>query len=216
MAKPRRRGHKSGRKTAGAKPAAVAAAPRMATEATPPPEGVQQRTRRARVRRQRMRLLKFAGAAVVLMGVAIVLLLSRGPQPGESIPALAGIHGGNFRYNSRPPTSGNHTAGSLRPGFTDVPLAAEAALHNMEHGAVVLWFQPGDADLAFEINQLVRALGNSCLLAGPYSNMDTAVAATAWGRLLTLDEFDSQQLREFVDAYRGKTGPEGGVCRTQA
>ena len=220
MAKPKRRGNRSGRRNARVEPAATPPQ-KMATQAPqpqapPPREGVQQRARQARLRRRRARLFKFGGVAVVLVGVAAVLFLSRGPQPGESIPALSGIHGGNPIYNSRPPTSGNHSANSLPNGYADLPLAAEAALHNMEHGAVVLWFQPGDADLALQINLLVRGLGNSCLVAGSYSDMDTAVAATAWGRLLTLDEYDDQQLREFVAAYRGKSGPEAGVCRTQA
>lgn len=153
---------------------------------------------------------------MVLAAAIAGFILSRPPDLGEAVPPLAANHGGDFVYNSRPPTSGNHpTTGSLPHGYSDQPIPAEAAVHSMEHGAVVLWFQPDDPDLASAVNQLVLGLGESCLVAGPYADMDSRVAATAWGRLLALDEFDRQQLREFVDAYRGQTGPEAGVCRTQ-
>ena len=82
----------------------------------------------------------------------------------------------------------------------------------MEHGAVVIWFQPGDEVLAGQVSDLVSAVGRQCLVAGPYADMDDAVAVTAWGRILRLDVFDSVQVREFIAAYRGDLGPEAGIC----
>ena len=178
---------------------------------------VQERVRQARRRRQRMRLLKIGGSAVIVVAALIVgVLLTRPPELGKAIPQLAASHGGSFAYNSRPPTSGSHPTEGMPYGYSDSPIPAEAAVHNMEHGGVVVWYQPNDPDLALSVSQLVRGLGASCLVAGPYADMDSRVAATAWGRLLALDEFDGQQIRDFVDAYRGRTGPEAGVCRTQA
>ena len=42
--------------------------------------------------------------------------------------------------------------------------------------------------------------------------MEYPLAATVWGRILELNEFDEAALREFVEAYRGQQGPEAGVC----
>ena len=42
-------------------------------------------------------------------------------------------------YNSNPPTSGPHTA-AVAPGVYDAPVPKESAVHNMEHGQVVVWY----------------------------------------------------------------------------
>lgn len=215
MAKRKQRGARSAPKNAqSAAPPSPSVSP--AKHVAPARGGLQQRVHEGRLRRKRIRMLKIGGGALVAVALMVAFLIPRGPDLGETIPALSGIHGDSFLYNSRPPTSGNHSENPLPSGFTDQLIAGDAAVHNMEHGSVVLWYQPGDADLARQMNQLVRGLGSSCLVAGPYAEMDTKVAATAWGRLLSLDEFDDQQLREFVNAYRGRTGPEAGNCRTQA
>ena len=164
-----------------------------------------------RARRRRLR----TGAVVLAVIVALVVAVAvpRGPRLGESVAALASAHAPPYIYNSQPPTSGNHLGTQLPYGHRSEPLVAEAAVHNMEHGAVVIWYRQGSDDLVSEVDALVRQLGPTCLVAGPYPGVGSAVAATTWGRILELDEFDGEQLREFVDAYRGRNGPEAGVCR---
>ena len=80
----------------------------------------------------------------------------------------------------------------------------------MEHGAVVIWYAPGDPELAGSINRLLHDLGPRCLIAGSYQGMEYPVVATVWGRLLELDSYDEARLREFIGAYRGAQGPEAG------
>jgi hypothetical protein len=83
----------------------------------------------------------------------------------------------------------------------------------MEHGAVVIWYRPGDPVLAGQINQLVRDFGDRCLLAGEFLMMDFEVAATTWGRVLPLPGYEDFQLREFINAFRGEQGPESEICQ---
>lgn len=215
MAKRKQRGARNAPKNAKTAAAPPPSAP-PAKPVAPARDGLQQRVLAGRLRRKRIRMLRIGSVALVAVALLVAFLVPRGPEVGEAIPALSGIHGGSFLYNSRPPTSGNHSANPLPAGFTDQLIAGDAAVHSMEHGSVVLWYQPGNADLTLQMSQLVRGLGSSCLVAGQYADMDTKVAATAWGRLLALDEFDDQQLREFVSAYQGQSGPEAGNCRTQA
>ena len=88
----------------------------------------------------------------------------------------------------------------------------EQVVHNMEHGAVVIWYAPDDPALAGSVNGLVRELGSGCLVAGSYASMGFPVVITVWGRLLELPAYDEAQIREFVEAYRGNGGPEAGLC----
>ena len=58
-----------------------------------------------------------------------------------------------------------------------------------------------------------RNFGQTCLVAGSYAPMSFEVAATVWGRVLPLTQFDREALAEFIREYRGERGPEAGVCR---
>jgi len=138
---------------------------------------------------------------------------SRRSEVGQAVPVLTALHAPPYSYNTRPPTSGNHLAALGPYGISATPLQAELVVHNMEHGAVVIWYQPGDVDLADQVRRVVRELGGRCLVAGPYYDMDYKVAVTAWGRLLGLNTFDTDSIRAFVVAYRGKLGPEADDAR---
>ena len=181
-----------------------------------------QETRRKREQRSRVFVLAGALAVVFVVAAAFLLLRDTGPGLGLAVRELPANHNPPYRYDTSltidgvsteiPPTSGRHNPNQSPYGFLGGPLVAEAVVHNMEHGAVVIWYQPGDPDLAGEVNRLVRALGQSCLVAGSFSQMSFEVAATVWGRVLPLDQFDRESLAEFIRTYRGKRGPEAGLC----
>ncbi len=149
---------------------------------------------------------------VVLAVVLISVLMGGSNDVGVAVDTLEPVHAPPYVYNTRPPTSGHHLGNLGTYGFWQGPLLAEQVIHNMEHGANVIWFQPDDPALAGTINRLVTDLGTRCLIAGAYSDMDAQVAVTGWGRLLTLDAYDEAQVRAFVDANRGQLGPEAGLC----
>ena len=173
----------------------------------------QVRQAESRQRRGRRRIFTMAGGGVALVTLlVVVVLLTRGPQVGEAVPALPGNHNPPYAYNSSPPTSGNHLPVLAPYGFTAEILPQEAVVHNMEHGAVVIWYWPNDPALEQEVRSLVQQLGPQCIVATPFRDMDEAVAATAWGRILRQDSYDEAQVLEFVDAYRSRLGPEAGLC----
>jgi hypothetical protein len=156
------------------------------------------------------------GVTAVVAAVVLFVLLQgsgSGSALGRTVPQLHGEHAPPYAYNSSPPTSGNHLVNPSPSGHLGEPLIKESVVHNMEHGSVVLWYQPGDPKLAGDVNRLVRELGNTCLVAGTYGDMTFTIVATVWGRMLELDRFDEPLLREFVQAYRGEQGPEAGLCR---
>lgn len=191
-------------------------------------QAAQARRQQARQRRKNRNVL-YGAAGLIAAAVAVVLIVvlqGGGPDLGFEVPQRAGIHSPPFIYQQDitvdgvaariPPTSGNHEPQQSPYGFLGGPVVAENAVHNMEHGAVVIWYKPDDSELAGAINRLVADLGNECIVAGSYSDMSFPVAATVWGRVLPQDTLDVAELEEFVAAYRGSTGPEAGLCRNQS
>jgi hypothetical protein len=184
-----------------------------------------ERRTEAKGRRKKNNLLYAVGAVLGIAAiiVAFTFLQGGGADLGIKVRELSGGHSAPYVYVQDvtieglpariPPSSGNHFSSQSAYGFQGDDLIPEAVVHNMEHGAVVIWYQPGDAALAGQINQLVRSLGQQCIVAGSYADQSFQITATVWGRVLPLETYDESQLRAFIDEYRGTEGPEAGFCR---
>lgn len=117
-------------------------------------------------------------------------------------------------YTERPATSGPHwfapetPAGVPAParwGVYDTPLPDEVLIHNLEHGGIGLHYDcPDGCDEL--VNQLEDLLprNRSQFILSPYSGMETRLAITAWRHHLYLDDFDEQQILDFIDAYQDR------------
>ena len=198
--------------------ASVAEERRRRREGSKRAQASRERRQEARSRRQ-MRSRLYLGSGVlgaIVLIVVIALLQGGGPDLGRSVTVLPGVHSPPYNYSSNPPTSGNHLPNTSPYGFLGGPIVPEAAVHNMEHGAVVIWYAPDNPTLAGDVNRLVRAVGPTCIVAGSHAGMAFPVVATIWGRTLELGAFDEAALRAFVEAYRGAEGPEAGICRQQS
>ncbi|MEK7569562.1 MAG: DUF3105 domain-containing protein [Patescibacteria group bacterium] len=102
-------------------------------------------------------------------------------------------------YNSNPPTSGEHWAGTAGPGIKSEPAPDELVLHSMEHGAAVLWYR---ADLPEgEIDRLKKAFGEAegkkIMLAR--KDLDVPATLTSWGYLLKLETIDEAKIVAFIE-----------------
>jgi hypothetical protein len=182
----------------------------------------------AKSRRKNRSLLYTAIGAVVLVAAVVAAFLLQGDSEalGYEVQTLPGVHQPPYEYIREvqingetkiiPPTSGNHLDQVSPYGFLGEDLSEPNVVHNMEHGAVVIWYKPGDPELAGQINSLVREVGRQCVVAGSYESMSFQVAATIWGRVLPQDTFDAAQLKEFIQEYRGAEGPEAGLCERQS
>jgi hypothetical protein len=140
--------------------------------------------------------------------------------PGEKIQELGRDHvpeTETVRYNSNPPTSGPHYATPALWGIYTVAPKDEYLVHNLEHGGVVVSYNP-DRVTGEELEQLkaqVRRLSdvNPRVILTPRANLDTAIALTAWGYLAKLDSYNAAAVKTFYDAHIGR-GPEcqNGLC----
>lgn len=125
-------------------------------------------------------------------------------------------------YPDRPAHSGRHYGGllALPDGTPTVPLDERAVLHNMEHGSVVVWFDPdvvsgqdrrsiaawrdARADLGF------TSSANGAVFASPMPDLDDpdapAIALRAWGVAVDCARFDPLVADAFLVEHWGSHG----------
>ncbi len=163
------------------------------------------------------RLAIGAGIAVVLIG-AIVFLATRPPPAAlanvETFPDQGQAHLSAAdpapEYNSNPPTSGPHASGAAVCGIYREAPPDINLVHDLEHGVVVVYYDPvAAADVREDIESFARDAGSHVIVA-PREGMDTPIALTAWTHLLRLDEFDRSALDVFYGEF-AQRGPEAGV-----
>lgn len=130
-------------------------------------------------------------------------------------------------YTQRPPASGPHFTSWLQVDIYGGPVDERAAVHNLEHGAVVVWYDPGtvdEADLAALIAWaeqrnaagLVSRRAGTGIIVAPYdgAEMPQPLAFRAWQVTGDCDRFERDYADGFVLRYFGSRGhaPEGGLA----
>ena len=116
-------------------------------------------------------------------------------------------------YGQQPPTSGNHYPVPANWGVYDKPLPDMLAVHNLEHGATIVY-------IGTKVPAATRqAIGDMWAKSPPYVIVAPGVSkgfpadgvvVTSWQRWLVCKGFTAKKLAAviaFRDAYRG-TGPE--------
>lgn len=172
---------------------------------------------RRRIRRRQLlrRGLIYGGVAAVIGAIVAVILVRQqqtqalvdqaraivtevgcSPWPDQpNVPDEGARHlqaGETATYASRPATSGVHNPIPLpnEPNVYDTPVPEDQAVHNLEHGFVLVYYrQSGDGALS---EDAVRALegvveGQSEVIMAPYEGLPegTALALVSWTRLET-------------------------------
>lgn len=137
--------------------------------------------------------------------------LDRAHVGSGQVPALPPID----RYPSVPPASGPHGGTTLPAGTYPSAPPLDQALHSLEHGAVIVWYDPGTAE-GPRLDEVRRFFeesdeGNHVIVApfdypgeGPAGRLPdgTAVALTAWHHLQTCRQASLPAAFAFVEAYR--------------
>ena len=121
---------------------------------------------------------------------------------------------GTVCYSSNPPTSGPHAQSALNYRVYDTPVPKENLVHNMEHGAVIIWYNSTDLNVINQLAGVTTAAVNQqqFVLMTPYAGMEPdTIALTSWTRL---DKFPASQLTgqrvlDFIRAHHKRYNPEG-------
>jgi hypothetical protein len=154
-------------------------------------------------------------AALVLLAAAGLALFRSAARDrvGETVAVLPGTHVSadtRTSYNSNPPTSGAHTVETAPWGVSATPLPDISLVHNLEHGGIVLHYQPNLDDA--QRQQLVTLAGelqrqDHKVVLAPRAENDAPITATAWGKVLKQQAFNGDELRSFFSANINR-GPE--------
>lgn len=165
-----------------------------------------------------MRIVAIVGFLVVgVIAVLIAVIAASGPNPfaGDLQPDDGGGHIPSCQpgaYSSTPPTSGCHLDTPANWGVYTAPQDQTQLIHNLEHGGIVIWYQPDQLDAVsvdtladFVTSQTQTGLGGRYKFiltpwAGEALPDDSPIAVTAWRRLLFLGTADLDAIRGFADA----------------
>jgi len=127
---------------------------------------------------------------------------SQKPFIGTEVAVTGREHvpvGTKIKYNSNPPAAGPHYEEPSHAGYYDKAPADGHLVHSLEHGAIILWFNPdlSSNDKARLKNFFDKTRGKTIMV--PRKNMGVPVALTSWGRILKLKTIDEKAMQNFFD-----------------
>lgn len=189
------------------------------------------------------RLLAIGGVLVVgVILIALVLVLGGGPNPSLGVQhadagnAHVGVGAdcraapqsdpncGTDPYTSLPATSGPHwdPSGIAQWGVYSTPQPETQVIHNLEHGGMVIWYDPDRLDAAGvdTLSQYVTRQ-NQAGVSGRYKfilspwgaeeELPAAIVVTSWRWTLGLEEADTGAIDTFTAEHYGiAPEPNGG------
>ncbi|MDQ3982167.1 MAG: DUF3105 domain-containing protein [Actinomycetota bacterium] len=112
-------------------------------------------------------------------------------------------------YGTNPPTSGAHLQTPASAGFYDEPVRAGALVHNMEHGQIVFWYDPGAPPDTIAAIEDVVDQEPQATIAVPWEDLEGSsdFAMTAWGASQHCRQVSQAVVDAFREKYQGR-GPE--------
>jgi hypothetical protein len=124
-------------------------------------------------------------------------------------------NGDRVEYTSHPPTSGRHNPTPLPVGAKkfysrgDNP-PPERAVHNLEHGYVVVWYdmKVSDADIELLKNAADAAEGKFVIVPWQREDFpdDKHIVLTAWSERQQCGQVSGDAMQKFMDTYGGTHG----------
>ncbi|MBR8740519.1 DUF3105 domain-containing protein [Nocardiopsis sp. MG754419] len=176
-----------------------------------------------RKKERRNKALKVAGASVAgaavlgLLGTAIFMELRSRNIDGVAEYTIDEYNhvatGERVDYEQSPPVGGQHWSSWQNCGVYPEPVMPEFGVHSLEHGAVWITYDP---ELPQDEVDALEGFYNpgDYLLITPYEgDMDAPIVASSWGRQITAESADDENLARYVQMYeRGTDVPEPGAA----
>jgi hypothetical protein len=197
---------------------------RKSREATAEKVARMRREQAARDRRRKIGLIATTLVVVLAVAGGITAIIVNANNKTKSSASIAGVqtYTGLARnhvttkvtYKQTPPVGGDHNPTWLNCGIYTSPVPNENAVHDLEHGAVWVTYQPALAKT--EVAKLTSiAKGQTYLDLSPYPGLPTPVVASAWGVQLKLNSASDPRLEAFIKKYKqGPQTPEPGATCT--
>ncbi len=154
------------------------------------------------------------GAVTVLIMIGGIFLVSNSgpsskPLIGQSVQVSQGHvpDGTQITYNSNPPAGGQHYAETAHAGFYDTTNVPKDGylVHSLEHGAVILWYNPKmlSPDQVNKLKDIFNQVSGKSIMA-PRNSMDVPIGLSSWGQVLKLTSIDEKQIKAFFDTNGGR------------
>jgi hypothetical protein len=161
-----------------------------------------------------------AGAAAIALLVTFVVT-SNTPKADPSAISIEGLQtypgltanhvDGTVDYAQTPPAGGDHNGVWLNCGVYSEPVPNENAVHDLEHGAVWVTYDPAQVDAA-GVETLRSHLPDTYAVLSPFEGLSSPVVASAWGNQVFLDGVDDPRLEQFVTKFwKSADAPEPGA-----
>jgi len=123
---------------------------------------------------------------------------------------------GEVNYERTPPLSGSHSSRATSAGFYEEGRNLENLVHSLEHGAVIVYYDPdaltedAESDLREWASNYTDPLASVIVVPSPNDEPEAPYTLTAWRHRLRLSEYDPDAVRAFIAEYLGR-GPEHPV-----
>jgi hypothetical protein len=115
-------------------------------------------------------------------------------------------------YGTDPPTSGPHYPYPQAGGYYTTPIAAGFLVHSMEHGGVIIYYNPATVTDAEKSSLMALANAHpgifSQVVCVPRTDPTYPIILTAWTHWLRLTTYDQSRIDGFLALFLGN-GPEG-------
>jgi Protein of unknown function (DUF3105) len=116
-------------------------------------------------------------------------------------------------YRTQPPTSGPHDLNPLSAGVYAAPPDVYRTIHSLEHGAVIIWFDPkavGNAELRKIQSIYQQAANNDHVIVAPYDYPQEGgtlpagkkMVLVAWHHMQQCTNINLAAANDFVKSYR--------------
>ena len=112
-----------------------------------------------------------------------------------------------FKYNTVPGTSGEHSNQTVVYGVYDQQVSEINYVHNLEHGAVGMFYGPDVPEETVAQMQEFYNKDPRGLIMAPDDRLGDQIALTAWTHIAKGKTFDEEVFDTFVDEF-GFRGPE--------
>lgn len=180
------------------------------------------------------------GIAVVIVGAVTAFIITERSGDSEAPPAPEGVAaseagcdeienheeegnqhvpaGTQVEYGTSPPTSGDHFETPADAGFYPEPIDEESLVHNLEHGQIVIWYDP---DSTQQVKDDLQALANSAndpdalpaaqptgpILAVPYDDVPQgkSYVLTAWTYSQACSSYSLDAINAFREKHQGRS-----------
>jgi hypothetical protein len=179
--------------------------------------------RKRQERRRRAITASVVAGVVVIAVVAIALVANRqgtnaataGYGKVATFSGLSRVHTNSpVHYAQNPPVGGDHNPVWQNCGYYPQPVRNENAVHDLEHGAVWITYQPNLPKAQVDVLANM-ARSQQFILVSPYPGLPAPVVASGWGVQEWFHSANDTGLTQFVDKYRqGPQTPEPGALCT--